>query len=267
MLGFILHLIKIMPISDGMYYAEPLSALAIAGLAMGGLKSLGGLGQMLFPGKKVKEPEPYQIPEELKTKLSRAYQAEQTGMPEVSRMQARQGAEQAALFGMRAAQDRRAGLAMIGQNQAILGKAYTDIASRDAAIRMQNFMQTQNVLSEMSNARNLKYQTDYMRYQNKEQQRRANIGAGMQNVFGGLDFAGSMAAMGLLGGGGLGTGSAPGFGGSTYNPMSQFLSGSIPGINYRSSLGITSPTYNLSPSSLSLYRGPQAFNSNILRGR
>jgi hypothetical protein len=234
MFGFVLHLIKIMPISDGMIYAEPLSMLALGGILGGGKALAGGL-QALFSGKKAKEPEPYQIPEELKTKLSRAYQAEQTGMPEVSRMQAVQAAQQAALFGMRGAQDRRAGLAMTGQNQAILGRAYTDIASRDAAIRMQNFMQTQNVLSEMSNARNLKYQTDYMRYQNAEQQRRALLGAGLQNIMGGIDLAGSIYAM-SSGDSGLGSGSKPGYGGSKYKPNTRLLTGSIPTINYTSSL-------------------------------
>jgi hypothetical protein len=238
----------------------PLPAFAIAGLIGGGAKLLGGLGQTLFPGQKVKEPEPYQIPEELKMKLDRSFQAEQTGMAEASRMQAVQAAQQAALFGMRGAQDRRGGLAMTGQNQAILGRAYTDIASRDAAIRMQNFMQTQNVLSEMSNARNLKYQTDYMRYQNAEQRRRANIGAGLQNIMGGIDFAGSMAAMGAFGDGtgGLGTGSSPGFGGSTYSAKSQFLGGMSPSLNL---------TTTINPATMSLYRGPQAFNSSILRVR
>jgi hypothetical protein len=89
----------------------------------------------------------------------------------------------------------------IGSSQALLGRNYIDIAGRDAEIRRQNFMQTQNTLSEMDRAINLKYQTDYMRYQNAEQRRRANIGAGMQNIMGGLDMAGSMLAMGALSGG------------------------------------------------------------------
>ena len=55
MLGFILHFLKIMPISDGMYYAVPLAPLAA--LAIGtGVKALTGIGQMLFSGKKQKEP-------------------------------------------------------------------------------------------------------------------------------------------------------------------------------------------------------------------
>jgi hypothetical protein len=66
----------------------------------------------------------------------------------------------------------------------------------------------------------------------------------MQNVFGGLDFAGSMAAMGLLG-----SGSAPGVGGSTYNPLSQFLSGTSSGLNLRTTIN------------------PATINSSILRNR
>jgi hypothetical protein len=264
MLGFILHLIKIMPISDGMYYAEPLSALAIAGLAMGGLKSLGGLGQMIFSGRKKAEPK-YEIPQEVFRATQMAQEMAQTGMPAAALSFEQQAIDRSSLMAQRAAADRRAGLATIGTTIAQRDLSLGALSARNANIMQQNQRFAQQALMTQAQYRDKAFANEFQSYMNKEQQRRSNLGAGMHNVFGGLDFAGSMAAMGLLGGGGLGTGSAPGFGGSTYNPMSQFLSGSIPGINYRSSLGITSPTYNLSPSSLSLYRGPQAFNSNILR--
>jgi hypothetical protein len=52
---------------------------------------------------------------------------------------------------------------------------------------------------------------------------------------GGIDLAGSMYAM-SLGDGGGGSGSKPGYGGSTYKPNTRFLTGSTPRINYTSSL-------------------------------
>jgi hypothetical protein len=252
MLGFILHLIKIMPISDGMYYAEPLSALAIAGLAMGGAKTLGGLGQMIFSGRKQAEPK-YEIPQEVFRATQMAQEMAQTGMPEASRMQALQGAQQSALFGMRSAQDRRGGLASIGNIQAGLDRSNLAVAAQDAAMRQQNQRFAQQALMTQAQYRDKAFANQFQSYMNKEQQRRANLGAGMQNVFGGLDFAGSMAAMGLLG-----SGSAPGVGGSTYNPLSQFLSGTSSGLNLRTTIN---------PATMSLYRGPQTFNSSILRNR
>ena len=251
MLGFILHLIKIMPISDGMIYAEPLSMLAIGGI-LGGAKALTGIGQMLFSGRKQAEPK-YEIPQEVFRATQMAQEMAQTGMPEASRMQALQGAQQSALFGMRSAQDRRGGLASIGNIQAGLDRSNLAVAAQDAAMRQQNQRFAQQALMTQAQYRDKAFANQFQSYMNKEQQRRANLGAGMQNVFGGLDFAGSMAAMGLLG-----SGSAPGVGGSTYNPVSKFLSGTSSGLNLRTTIN---------PATMSLYRGPQTFNSSILRNR
>ena len=266
MLVYIIHLLKIMPISDGLIHSiiDPLTI----GLAIGGVKALAGGIQALTAGKKRPEPK-YEIPKEVFQATDLARQMSQEGMAEPSRMMALQGAQQSALFGMRAAQDRRGGLASIGNIQAGLDRSALSVAAQDAAARQQNQLNYQRALLNQAGEQKLKFQTEHASWMNAEQRRRANIGAGLQNIMGGIDFAGSMAAMGAFSGkGGLGTGVAPGFGGSTYNPISKFLSGSTPSINYRSSLGITSPssTYNLSPRSLSLYRGPQAFNSSILRG-
>jgi hypothetical protein len=202
MLGFILHLIKIMPISDGMYYS--LAPLAIAGLAMGGAKTLAGLGQMIFSGRKHAEPK-YEIPQEVFQATQRAQEMAQTGMPEASRMQALQGAQQSALFGMRAAQDRRGGLASIGNIQAGLDRSNLAVAAQDAAMRQQNQRFAQQALMTQAQYRDKAFANQWQSWMNKEQQRRANVGAGLQNIMGGLDLAGSMAAMGALGGGGGGT--------------------------------------------------------------
>jgi hypothetical protein len=221
MLGFILHLIKIMPISDGMYYAEPLSALAIAGLAMGGAKTLGGLGQMIFSGRKQAEPK-YETPQEVFRATQMAQEMAQTGMPEASRMQALQGAQQSALFGMRSAQDRRGGLASIGNIQAGLDRSNLAVAAQDAAMRQQNQRFAQQALMTQAQYRDKAFANQFQSYMNKEQQRRANLGAGMQNVFGGLDFAGSMAAMGLLGSGGTTTNT---FGGTDLSTVASGFTG------------------------------------------
>jgi hypothetical protein len=145
---------------------------------------------------------------------------------------------------MRSAQDRRGGLASIGNIQAGLDRSNLAVAAQDAAMRQQNQRFAQQALMTQAQYKDKAFANQFQSYMNREQQRRANLGAGMQNVFGGLDFAGSMAAMGLLG-----SGSAPGVGGSTYNPLSQFLSGTSSGLNLRTTIN------------------PATINSSILRNR
>jgi hypothetical protein len=199
MLGFILHLIKIMPISDGMFHSvvDPLTI----GLAIGGVKALAGGIQALTAGKKQAEPK-YEIPKEVFQATDIARQMAQTGMPEASRMQASQAALQSAVLLGRGAQDRRSGLAMAGNIQAGLDRTNLAIAAQDASMRQQNQMNYQRALLNQAGEQKLKFQTEHSSWMNREQQRRARIGAGLQNVMGGLDLAGSMAAMGALSGGG-----------------------------------------------------------------
>jgi hypothetical protein len=199
MFGFVLHLIKIMPISDGMYYS--LAPLAIAGLAMGGAKVLAGGIQALASGRKQAEPK-YEIPKEVFQATQMAQEMAQTGMPEASRMQALQGAQQSALFGMRGAQDRRGGLASLGNIQAQMDRSNLAVAAQDASMRLQNQRFAQQALMTQAQYRDKAFANQWQSWMNREQQRRANVGAGLQNIMGGLDLAGSMYAMGAFGGGG-----------------------------------------------------------------
>ena len=275
MLVYIIHLLKIMPISDGLIQAiDPLTI----GLAIGGVKALAGGIQALTAGKK--RPEPKYENKVYEDIVQRAEQAEREGLNESSRMQMMQGAQQAAIFGMRAAQDRRVGIANIGDIQAGLNRSYIDIAARDAEIRQRNFQLTQQAKSALARAKDLQFSTEHASWMNAEQRRRANIGAGLQNIMGGIDFAGSMAAMGALSGTGGRTG---------YKPNSSLLTGEIPklfnnpytpssssmslyrGSNPSLGLGLmttgaqpnitsSNTQYNTNPSSMSLYRGVNPFS-------
>lgn len=179
----------------------PLPALAIAGLIGGGAKLLSGIGQIALAGPKQKEPV-YKIPDEVFRATQRAEEMAKTGMPEASRMQALQGAQQSALFGMRAAQDRRGGLASIGNIQAGMDRTNLAVAAQDASMRLQNQRFAQQALMTQAQYRDKAFANTWQSWMNKEQQRRANVGAGLQNIMGGIDLAGSMAAMGALGGAG-----------------------------------------------------------------
>ena len=177
-----------------------LTALGALGISAGA-KALTGLGQMLFSGRKQAEPK-YEIPQEVFRATQMAQEMAQTGMPEASRMQALQGAQQSALFGMRAAQDRRGGLASIGNIQAGLDRSNLAVAAQDASMRLQNQRFAQQALMTQAQYRDKAFANQWQSWMNREQQRRANVGAGIQNIMGGIDLAGSMAVMGALDGGG-----------------------------------------------------------------
>ena len=173
----------------------PIPLLAIAGITAGA-KALAGVGQMLFAPKRRPEPK-YEIPKEVFEVTQRAREMEQTGMPEASRVMAEQRAEQSALFAMRSAQDRRGGLMSQGNIQAQQNLAALSIASQDAAMRQQNMVRTQQALMTQAGYRDKAFANQWQAAMNREQQRRALLGAGMQNIMGGFDLFGSMMALGL----------------------------------------------------------------------
>jgi len=243
-----------MPISDGMI--EAIGPLGI-GLIAGGAQALFGGIQALTAGPKV-EQKPYERPKEYDQAFQESMDLSRQGMDESSKRMAEQAAQQAAIFSLRGSQDRRGGLATLGNIQAQMDRSSLAIAAQDAAIRQRNRLLGIQALENFGRRKDIEFQTESQRLQNLELQRRARVGAGFQNMFRGFDFMGSIAAMGGLGGG-VGT-NTTGTQTVGFNPNARFLSGPTQPL-------FQSQTYNLSPSSLSLYRGPQAFNSNILRNR
>jgi hypothetical protein len=200
MLGFILHLIKIMPISDGMIYAEPLSMLAIGGI-LGGAKALGGLGQILFGGKKQKEPE-YKIPSQIPKYIQGMQEMALTGIPKPALQFDLENIQRSSLMAQRAAADRRGGLATIGTTMAQRDLSLERLGARNANLMQQNQRSALQALLVGAQYQDKLFANQWQSWMNREQQRRAMVGAGMQNIMGGIDFAGSMAAMGAFGGGG-----------------------------------------------------------------
>jgi hypothetical protein len=234
MFGFVLHLIKIMPISDGMQYGFlPL----VAGI-LGGAQVIGGIAQALSSSNRKREPE-YKIPKEVFRATEMAEEAAKTGMAEESRMQALQSAQQSALFGMRAAQDRRGGLASIGNIQAGLDRSKLAIAAQDASIRLQNQRFAQQALMTQAQFRDKAFANQWQSWANAEQQRIETRNAGFQNMMGGLTSIGTMASMGAFGGGGT----KP-FGGTELISATSGLSGqrnNISGMNAIMGTGIMPP--------------------------
>ena len=197
MLGFILHLIKIMPISDGMMYELP--PLAIAGIAMGGAQVLTGGLQALFSGRRRKEPK-YEIPKEIPQYVKETYdfasQLSQMGTPQPTLQMQQQNALASAVFGLRNAQDRRAGLSAIGNIQAGLDRTNLQIAAQDASMRQQNMLTAQR-LREKALLTSAQYQDKafsniWQSWANREQQRIETRNAGFQNIARGIGTAGTM---------------------------------------------------------------------------
>ena len=133
MLGFILHLIKIMPISDGMIYGiAPLAVMGIAAGAQalfGGIQAIGGAAER----KRLAGQEPkYQIPKEATEAIGLAKSMAQEGIPSAQRMAALQNIQQSAVMGQRAAADRRGGLMAVGTSQAQMDRSLLNLAAQDA---------------------------------------------------------------------------------------------------------------------------------------
>jgi hypothetical protein len=144
----------------------------------------------------------------------------------------RQNIERSSVMAQRAAADRRGGLATIGTTMAQRDLSLAALGARNANIAQQNINAYAGALMNMQQMKLMEEQSKGQQYANEMQMARAREGAGYQNIMRGLDLFGSAAAMGLLG------------------------SGTAPGLNLKTSVN---------PATMSLYRGPQAFNSSILR--
>jgi hypothetical protein len=204
----------------------------------GGAKALLGAGQMLFAPKKQKEPV-YEIPKEVGEAVTLGRSMGSEGMAEAQRMSAVQNIQQSAVMGMRGAQDRRSGLAAIGNIQAQQDRSALSIMAQDAAMRQQNQRFMYSALMAGAEAKNREFSNRWQSWMNKEQQRRALIGAGIQNIGGAADLvvAGSM-----YGGGGSSSL------GADKGGLSKSAIGSLSGGGSSSGLSMqstTSPTFGI----------------------
>jgi hypothetical protein len=162
-------------------------------LALQGAQTAFGIAQ-LVKGKKMernnKRPT-YEIPDEVKKNLSQAQMQAMGGLPEAQKNQYIQNLQRAGNFGLSAMSDRKGGLAGLeslvqGQND-----AYTGLLSADAQAHQQNLQNLQQQRQNMAEYQDKSF--DYNKdqpYQQKLAQSQALMGAGLQNIGGGL---GSMA--------------------------------------------------------------------------
>lgn len=200
MLGFILHFIKIMPISDGMIEAiTPLGIGLIAGGAQALIGGIGAIGARSRLNKLVGQEPKYEIPtKQLEAEnLARGMAAE--GMPASQYTAALQNIQQSAVQAGRTASmaGRGALLGSIGNVQAQQDRSVLGLAAQDAAARQQNQRFLYSALMAGAQYQDKKFANQWQSWMNKFQQERANLGASKQTAFGGIDTMASLAAMAL----------------------------------------------------------------------
>ena len=196
MLAIILEILRILPTGDGMNYS--IAPLAIVGIAAG-VKALFGAGQAAAAGRKKKEPG-YQIPTEVGEAVSMARGMAAEGMPAAQRVAAEQGIQQSALLGLTAAQTRKGGLGAAQNIQAGMDRSTLNLAAQDAAMRQQNQRFAYSALMAGASYKDKEFANKWQSWMNQEQRRRANVGAGMQNISGAISMFGG-AAMQNIGSG------------------------------------------------------------------
>lgn len=213
----------------------PLPALAVLGIAAGA-KALLGAGQMLFAPKKKPEPK-YEIPKEVGEAVGLARGMAAEGMPEAQRMAALQNIQQSAVQSGRNIASLGRGSALAGQGnvQAQQDRSVLGLAAQDASMRQQNqrFLYSA-LLMAGAQYQDKAFANKFQSWMNTEQQRRALIGAGIQNIAGGIDtFTGGMLQQNYIDAmTGGGTTTNPLLRQTSYNPQQKFLSGNVKPISF-----------------------------------
>jgi hypothetical protein len=195
--------------------------MTIAAIAQQGVKTALGIGQMISGGAKLRKANKnrpnYDIPQEYADNIALSDKFMNMGMPREQYVAQLQGIQRNQNFGLRALGDRGGALAGIGSLVQQGNDATMKLNAADATMRNQNIARgTQMKMSakyQMGMQKLAKQQWDkFNPFLAKVAQAQGLIGAGMQNLGGGLD-GGSMVAMNSMGGQG---GSSSG-GGSNFN--------------------------------------------------
>lgn len=182
MLGLVLHLIKIMPVSDGMYYSiAPLAAIGIAA----GIQALTGVIQGATAGPKKEEPV-YGMSEEAKEAISLGRQIAKQGMPTAQKQAALDEIRRSATQALRTASlvGSRGLLGSLGNIQAQQDLSIRNLAAQDAALMSQNQRFLYTALMAGAQAKDKEFANQWQAWANAEQQRRAQVGAMQQNIAG-----------------------------------------------------------------------------------
>lgn len=182
--------------------------LILAGVqaGIGAAQAISGYKQK----KNLTRPE-YQIPEEIERNMTEAELMSYYGLPDAQKAEYMQNIQRSTQGALRGISDRRGGLGAVSVAQQTQQDAYMNLLSADVQQRMQNIQTAQNMRQTMANYRDKAFAINEMQpYEQSYAEAQSLVGAGMQNVMGGLtqavnyQTAKEAAAIGAATGGGGG---------------------------------------------------------------
>ena len=133
----------------------------------------------------------FQIPPEIAKNLSEAEMRAYQGLPDEQKAAFLDNQQRAAQTALRSSSDRRGGLGMIAQIQAQQDRSSLGLLQQDVAARDANIARAQQARNVMAYYRDKRFEHEYNEYSSDLDYARAQVGAGMQNVAGGLTTAAS----------------------------------------------------------------------------
>ena len=172
---------------------------ALVGIGSGILGSILGSGQRR-KGRKMlaslKDPG-YQIPDEFKQNLSQAENMARVGLPSQEYNLASTNIQRGTQAGLRQLGRMSNPFAGIAGLQRSQSDAFARLDASNAAARRQNMLQAMGARREYAGQKLAQQQYAQQDYMNKVNQANAMIGAGAQNVFGGIANIGRVASASL----------------------------------------------------------------------
>tara|TARA_R110002012_G_scaffold169141_10_gene332991 strand:- start:12756 stop:13595 length:840 start_codon:yes stop_codon:yes gene_type:complete len=139
----------------------------------------------------------FQIPPEIAKNMSEAEMRAYQGLPDEQKAAFLDNQQRAAQTALRSSSDRRGGLGMISQIQANQDRSSLGLLQQDVAARDANILRAQEARKVMASYRDKRFEHEYNEYSSDLDYARAQVGAGMQNVAGGLVTAGSAVQSGI----------------------------------------------------------------------
>ena len=142
--------------------------------------------------KNLTRPE-YHIPPEIEKNMTEADLMSYYGMPDAQKAEYQQNIQRTQQSAVRGITDRKGGLGTIVAAQQQTQDAYTRMLSMDVQQRMQNIGRAQQMRATMAQYRDKAFQINEMDpYEQKYDEAQAMMGAGMQNIMGGLQTGASV---------------------------------------------------------------------------
>ncbi len=139
----------------------------------------------------------YQIPSEIAKNMSEAEIRSYQGLPDEQKAAFLDNQQRASQTALRSSSDRRGGLGMISQIQANQDRSSLGLLQQDVTARDNNILRAQQARTVMASYKEKRFEHDYNEYSTDLDYARAQLGAGMQNVSGGLTTAASAIQTGM----------------------------------------------------------------------